>query len=106
RAGDEGGQRQYSDRGSAEGADRCAQLDLHYPWAQSSDVRRRDDIPRAGVQGGARWSRAWRDWQVRPVAETVFGRACARLPIGNRSVRGRDVKLACAEADSACGEIR
>ena len=77
---------------------RRAQLDLHHARAQPGDVRGREHVSGAALQGLARRQGAGRHRPIRQTAQAVLRRSPARVPIGVRSVRGRDVELAGAEA--------
>ena len=93
------GQRQHADR--REFRHRRAQLAVHPAWQRPGDVPRREHVPWSSVQDHARGQGARRDRPLRPQPEAVLRRAPAGLPVGDGSVRRRNVQLARAEADPA-----
>ena len=73
------------------------------PGSHSGAVRRRDHLSRTHLQGRARRQGARRDRPVGTQPRAVLRRARARVPVGARDLRRRDVELARAEAAAAVG---
>ena len=78
---------------------RGAQFDLHHARPQPGDVRRRNHLPGADLQGVARREGARGDRPLRTRAQTVLRRPRAGVPVGERDLRRGDLELARAEVD-------
>ena len=93
--------RQHADRRGACRRQRPAELDLHHAGSESGDVRRREHVPGADLQGLARRPGARRHRPIRTSAEAVLRRARARVSVGPRDLRRGDRELARAEGHAA-----
>ena len=84
--------------------DRRAELDLHHAGLAAGAVRRRVHVSGTHLQGSARRHGARRHRPGGAKPRAVLRRARARVSVGARALRRRDVELARAEAAAAVGK--